>query len=76
MLDNLRNQASSEYEEELPDFLLEEEDEAPTPRRTRSSSKKLLGMTPQQRFIISVMAMFMVCLLGAMILLVAGKLGI
>ncbi len=78
MFDGLRNDAanSSEFDEQ-PDPFAEEKPVAkpPSPPRTRSqkSSKRILGMTPVQRFILSVMIMLATCLLGAMFLLIAGK---
>jgi hypothetical protein len=63
-LDEIREEASaSEYleAEELPpdDF----------PRR----SKRFLGMTPIQRFVIALMLFMMTCLLGSFVLLVSEK---
>jgi hypothetical protein len=81
MLDNLRQQASeSEFEEELPDFL--EEEETPPPSRggigmgMGSGSGKILGMNPMQRFIIAAMVFIMVCIGGFVLLLLAGKMGL
>jgi len=74
MLDNLRDQASATPFEEDDDMFgdlgeMGAQAQAPTPRRRG----QFLGMNPQQRFIIAVMFMFMVCLLGIMGLLVTGK---
>ena len=73
MFDNLRDDAESSFYEEdaLPP---DEELIAPAPKRR--SSSKLLGMTPVQRFIIAVMLMVAVCTLGAMCLLLTGKIGL
>ena len=34
---------------------------------------QLLGMTPQQRFVIAVLIMMMVCILGAFFMLITGS---
>ena len=81
MFDGLRKDASdtSGFDEQPVEFFPEDEKPAPavarpapTPARRRSSGK-FLGMTAQQRFIISVMLMIMVCVLGAMFMVVAEK---
>ena len=67
MLDNLRDQAaSSQFEEEV--VPIQEEVEQPKP-----SINQVLGMNARQRFILSVMLLFVVCLLGVMFLFVTGK---
>jgi len=69
MLDNLRDQAASspfEFEEEV--VPVQEEAALPKP-----SLDKVLGMNAQQRFILSVMLLVVVCLLGVMFLFVTGK---
>ncbi|HUI88743.1 MAG TPA: hypothetical protein VLX61_08440 [Anaerolineales bacterium] len=73
MFDNLREQANSTpfYEGEAQFQSVEE----PSPA-TFHTSTRFLGMTPQQRFIISLMLMMMVCLIGAMFLVVTGKFGL
>ena len=73
MFDNLREQANSNpfYEEEAQFQSAEE-----TNPSASHSSSRFLGMTPMQRFIISVMLMMMVCTIGAMFLLVTGKIGL
>jgi hypothetical protein len=73
MFDNLREQANSSplYENEAQ-FQSAEEPGAAAPR----TSDRLLGMTPAQRFFVSLMLMIMVCLVGAMFLLVTGKIGL
>jgi hypothetical protein len=42
----------------------------------RVQGTKFLGMTPIQRFVISVLIMMTVCVLGTMFLLVTEKIGI
>ncbi len=73
MFDNLREQANSNpfYEEEAQFQSVE----GTTPPLGHASSH-FLGMSPLQRFIISMMLMMMVCLVGAMFLLVTGKIGL
>jgi hypothetical protein len=69
MLDHLREQASSsqfEFEEEV--VPVQEEVEP-----LRPSLDQRLGMNAQQRFILSLMLLFEVCLLGVMFLFVTGK---
>ncbi len=75
MLDNLRDDASTSpffEEEEIPDFLEEEE----TPARKTDLFGWLApirALTPMQRFIISMMLLTTVCLLGTMFLLVTER---
>ena len=45
-------------------------------RKKRRKSKNFLGMTAQQRFLISVMLMFTVCLLGTLVMFVLGRMSI
>lgn len=45
-------------------------------RSGRKKSSKFLGMTAFQRFIISALLMFMVCALGAVLLLVTGAIAL
>jgi hypothetical protein len=73
MFDNLREQVNSSplYENEAQ-FQSAEEPGAAMPR----TSDRLLGMTPAQRFFIALMLMILVCLVGAMFLLVTGKIGL
>jgi hypothetical protein len=73
MFDNLREQANSTpfYEDEAQFQSVEGTNPAASP-----ASSRFLGMTPIQHFIISVMLMMMVCLVGAMFLVVTGKFGL
>jgi hypothetical protein len=76
MFDNLREDAasSSYYEEEEAATL---QPSASKPQFfAPPSSKRILGMTGVQRFIIAVMFFLMVCLIGGMSLLVLGKIGL
>lgn len=70
MLDNLRDQASFEPGEELPDFGPPKKTKPP---RQRRSFDQLVGMTAPQRFVLAVMVLAMVCLLSVMCLLVTEK---
>ncbi len=78
MFDNLREQANSSpfYEEEAQFQPAASTTTAATPQRRSSSSNRILGMTAAQRFLISVMFMFMVCILGALVLVITGKFGV
>ena len=71
MFDNLREDAAASY------------DDAPKPKKeiagpaptfsAKPRPRLILGMNAQQRFIISFMFMMAVCVIGAMALLVTGK---
>ena len=75
MFDNLRDSAeSSFYEEEPYDSYNEPNKKAVAPRRQRSG--KFLGMSAQQRFMISLMLMFTVCLVGTLAMFVLGKMSL
>jgi len=69
MLDNLRDQAaSSQY--------YQDEESSPAQEEVKPAKPSLgqfLGVKPQQRFILAVMLLFVVCLLGVMLLFVTGK---
>jgi hypothetical protein len=70
MLDDLRNSSSFIDEDETP----EQEQQAMRHRMPRRQSKEtFLGMTAQQRFILSLMMFFMVCALGAFALIITGS---
>lgn len=68
MLDNLRDQASATPFIEDDEQLLGE-----APPRPPRASGRFLGMTAPQRFVISLMLLFTVCLLGVLVLLVTGR---
>ena len=76
MFDNLRESADSSFYEEEPNDLYK--DPAPShqsasmPRRRRSNSN-FLGMTAQQRFILSFMFMLTVCIMGTLAMFLLGK---
>ncbi len=71
MFDDLRQASESSFEDETP---AEEEDSYPTdevrPRRRRGN---FLGMTPFQRFFITVMLLMMACLFAPVVLLITEK---
>ena len=76
MFDNLRDSAESSFYEEEPNDLYNEPKQkaAKAPRRRRSG--KFLGMSAQQRFMISLMLMFTVCLVGTLAMLVLGRMSL
>ena len=69
MLDDLRNSSFID-EEETPD---QEQGMVDQGRYHRQSKETFLGMTAQQRFILSLMMFFMVCVLGAFALIITGS---
>ena len=72
MLDNLRNQASfTPDEEEVP--VEPPKPEEPKPPKPHRSIDQITGTTDRQRLLLAVMVLVMVCLLGAIFLLITGK---
>jgi hypothetical protein len=80
MFDNLRDSAESSFYEEEPNDLYREPVPTPTstPRRraTTMSNGRLLGMTAQQRFLVSVMLLFTVCIIGTLAMFVFEKMAL
>jgi len=82
MFDNLRDLSDMPPENEEQDDLFKDIDDVETPaavapvRRKKRKSKNFLGMTAQQRFLISVMLFFTVCLLGTLVMFVLGRMSI
>ncbi len=76
MFDNLRDSASSFYEEEQNDLYKEPEVKPVASSRKRKKNAKFLGMTAQQRFLISMMLMFTVCIMGTLAMFVMGKMSL
>jgi len=80
MFDNLRDSAESSFYEEEPNDLYKEPVAATvsTPRRrsVATSNGRVLGMTAQQRFLVSVMLFFAVCILGALAMFVFEKMAL
>ncbi len=73
MLDDLRNSSSFIDEPEPP----EQNEEAVRRRKVRRRGQAtFLGMTAQQRFILSLMLFFMVCALGVFALIATGSIAI
>jgi hypothetical protein len=74
MFDNLRDSAeSSFYEEDQNDLYKEPVAKAAVSRR---SNGRFLGMTAQQRFLISVMLLFAICIMGTLAMFVLGKMSL
>jgi hypothetical protein len=82
MFDNLRDFSDEPlYEDETNDLYKEPDNTAASsasaPARSKKrKSKKFLGMTAQQRFILSVMVMLTVCMVGTLAMFVLGKMSI
>ena len=82
MFDNLRDSAdSSFYEEEQNDLYKEpapssNRKPASAPRRRRGGNARFLCMTAQQRFLVSLMLMFTVCIMGTLAMFVTGAMGL
>ena len=81
MFDNLRDD-SSFYEDEPNDSYQEPEAQAQAstmpaaaPSKPRKRGKRYLGLTAQQRFLLSVMLLITVCVMGMLAMLVTGKMG-
>ena len=74
MFDNLRDSASSFYEEEQNESRQEAAAKPVVGRRRRNA--RLLGMTAQQRFLISFMLMIVVCVMGTLAMFVLEKMGL
>jgi hypothetical protein len=74
MLDDLRNSSSflddDEEEEKQPEQKVEQPVAQRPAARRRSRQKKILGLTAQQRFIVSLALFMMVCILGIFVLLI------
>jgi hypothetical protein len=78
MFDNLRDSAESSFYEEEPNDLYKEPATAPAPRRrvSAATNTRFLGMTAQQRFLLSVMLMLTVCIVGTFAMLVLEKMSL
>jgi len=80
MLDNLREDAeASPYfddDDEIPDFLENEEEEEKPRTNTFAFLKPITSMTSMQRFLIVSLLFMAVCLIGSMCLLVTGSLSL
>ena len=83
MLDNLRDDADGQSyfddaDDELPDFLEEEEGEKVVRPQTDTFAflKPITDLTPVQRFVLVALLFMAVCLIGSMALLVFGRFAI
>jgi hypothetical protein len=77
MFDNLRDSAESSFYEEEPNDLYKESVARPAPRRRAvARSGRFLGMTAPQRFLVSVMLLFTVCIIGTLALLFLEKMSL
>jgi hypothetical protein len=76
MFDNLRDSAESSFYEEESNDLYKEPVARPAAKRSRANNARFLGMTAQQRFFISVMLMFTVCIIGTLAMFVLGKMSL
>lgn len=77
MFDNLRDSASDFYEEEPGDSSQDQPQSKKTsasPRKRRNA--RFLGMTPQQRFILTTMLFLTVCVMGFLAMFVLGKMSL
>jgi hypothetical protein len=76
MFDNLRESADSSFYEEEPNDLYKEpapnRKAAAVPRRRRNNAN-FLGMTAQQRFLLSFMFMLTVCIMGTLAMFLLGR---
>ena len=72
MFDNLRDDAAASYDETPATRAIE----GPAPTfNAKPRSRRILGMTAQQRFILAFMFMIAVCVIGVMALFITGKIG-
>ncbi|MBO9367810.1 MAG: hypothetical protein J7555_03535 [Chloroflexi bacterium] len=67
MFDNLRDDSAFQFEEEVEELLPQEKTAEERP------SRPFLGMTPQQRFILSVLLFFAICSMSLLLLLISGR---
>jgi hypothetical protein len=75
MFDNLRDTSDSFYEEEQNELYKEPAPKAHSPAPARRNGR-FLGMTAQQRFIVSLMILFTVCILGTFAMFVLGRMSL
>jgi hypothetical protein len=81
MFDNLRDLSDSPLYEDEPNDLYKEpepvaEASVAPPARKRKKGGQFLGMTAQQRFLLSFMFMVAVCLIGTLAMFILGKMSI
>lgn len=75
MFDNLRDSSFYEEEEQNNELYTEPAPQPAVVRRRRQSSR-FLGMTAQQRFLLSMMFLFMVCVMGVLAMMVLGRMSL
>lgn len=77
MFDNLRDSASSSpfYEDDI-DPQSEKQAPAASASPIRPANTRFLGMTAMQRFILSLMLLFTVCVLGTLALFILGRMSV
>lgn len=82
MFDNLRDSAESSFYEEEPNDLYKEPEAKPAiaasrpAKKRRARTTRFLGMTAQQRFLVSVMFMATVCIFGTLAMFILGKMSL
>lgn len=76
MFDNLRDSESNFYEEEPNDLYKEPAAKAAGRSKGRKSGGRFLGLTGQQRFILSFMFFLMVCVGGTFVMFLLGKMSL
>ncbi|HEX2991739.1 MAG TPA: hypothetical protein VHO49_13740 [Anaerolineales bacterium] len=74
MFDNLRDSSFYEDEEQNNELYMEPAPQPAVVRRRRSG--RFLGMTAQQRFLLSMMFLFMVCVMGVLAMMVLGRMSL
>ena len=70
MLEDLRDDA--DFVDEGDELGYEDHESADA----ASAQSQILGMSPQQRFVIAIMLLMMVCILGSFFLLITGSVAI
>jgi hypothetical protein len=81
MFDNLRDLSDDPLYDGEQEALYKEPELAADPavaaaKRRRKKKGKFLGMTAQQRLLVSVMFMFVVCLIGTLTMFLMGKMSL
>lgn len=78
MFDNLRDSAESSFYEEEPNDLYKEPEATATPalRQRVVRRGRFLGMTAQQRFLVSVMFLLTICIMGTLAMFVFEKMSL
>lgn len=77
MFDNLRESASdSSFYEEESNELYREPSSKPAAARVKRRETRFLGLTGQQRFLLSVMLFLTVCAFGTLAMFVLGKMSL